>query len=84
MPNRHDVPSLNMGTFLFALHRQFPKFVFTSGLSSKGRYCVFVHTAPKNGDTLPDMNSEIAQFETEGSSEEAIEVLCTKIALVHG
>ena len=77
-------PSRYMGTFLYALCKQFPKFVFTSGVNKEGRYCVFIHRAPANGDTLPDVGSELAEIETNGGSDKDLEVLFTKIALLHG
>lgn len=82
-PNRWDVPSINMNTFLTGLHHHFPRFVFTGGLNDRGRYCIFVYDTVERGTDIP-AEPHLAAIETEGSSEEAINVLYTKISLLHG
>lgn len=71
------------GALLAELKKLFPKFVFTCGIDMPtGRYCVFVHDKVDRAG-LPS-SGEIAKIETSGSSDKEFEVLCAKIALLHG
>lgn len=70
---------------LYYLKKHFPKFAFSAGIDpSTKRYCVFVYTHVGRWTSIPDAGSQIAAIETEGGSKESFEVLCAKIALLHG
>ena len=72
------------GHMLHELHKKSPRLVFTSGLNMETRrYCIFVYDKVERGTSIP-AGKELVAIETEGGSEEAWNLLCTKLALIHG